>query len=609
MIRKSLAVYIIGLIVLMVFLTAASHYYVEMLNRREILKIHEISKDSDIRYVIQSMMHVGNIQKVVDGLVRKLNIDVFQVTDHDGKVIYNVGDRTARGKPADYSKAIGSLMDEDILEVSESRLGWEIRAIVPAVFEKELVGTIMIGTLIDNDLAAVLARATDVQLTIGTKYSIVASSLAPMEMGHLDFNIIRRALDEGTLIRKNIPDTNRVVNYESINLAGKVFALVVEFDNSEFMLLQELRKKRYFFIFSSIILASIFLGAVLTVYLISPLKKLKAKAETTVLEITGREIATHSGNEVRALVQSFDIMVDSLTNHITERRLAEDALLESEKKYRSLVESTEDSIYLVDRDFKYVFINRKHLARLGLSEDNYIGQSYGAHHTNEETELFEEKIRLVFEAGKSYHYEHKSMRDGRHFLRTLSPVVNRDGYMEAVTVLSKDISYLKEMEEELRSLSLTDELTGLHNRRGFLTLAEQQLMIAGRFDKRMYLIFSDIDGMKEINDTYGHDEGDILLTDMAALLRESYRETDIIARVGGDEFIVLTTDNIDTSPQGLIDRFQDRLDEFNTRSSRSYKLSFSMGIAQYDPDNPVSVDQLIKQADKRMYHNKRFKDA
>jgi diguanylate cyclase (GGDEF)-like protein/PAS domain S-box-containing protein len=640
MFKKSLAVYVIGLIVLMVFMTSALHYYVEVLNRRDILKIHEISKDKDIRHVIQATIsdeterlislskslkdseelkvdmavsstsdeHVGQIRKVVDRLVRELNIGVLQVTDQEGRIICNSNDEGVRGELADYSHTTSVLKGGNVLEVSESVRGWEIRAIVPAVLGRELVGTIMIGTLIDDDLAAALAKATDVQLTIGTKFSVVASSLPTMERAHLDFRVLRRSLEEGTLIRTHLPDTNMVVNYAPITMAGKPFALVVEFDNSEFMLLQELRKKRYFGIFSGIILASIILGAALTVYLVSPLKKLKTKAENTVTKITGREIARHTGNEVQTLVKSFDVMVESLTAHIDDRRNAEEALLRSEKKYRSLVESTEDSIYLVDMDYKYLYMNREHLARLGLPYDSYAGQHYGAHHTREETEWFVSKVKLVFETGKSAHYERKSNRDGRHFLLTLSPVVGMDGSTEAVTVVSKDISYLKEMEEELRALSLTDELTGLYNRRGFLTLADQQIKMSRRIEKQILLLFADVDSLKGINDTYGHEEGDMLLIDVAELLRESFREFDIIARIGGDEFIVLITEQGGVDPALIINRLKSDLDVFNARSTREYDLSVSVGIATYDPENPVSMDQLIKEADKMMYRDKKLRD-
>ena len=124
-------------------------------------------------------------------------------------------------------------------------------------------------------------------------------------------------------------------------------------------------------------------------------------------------------------------------------------LRRSEDVYRSLVESTEDSIYLVDRDCRYLFMSDKHLSRLGLSADRVIGTTYGELHSPEETKELAEKVNQVFETGKSIRHEHRSRRDGRYILRTLSPVKEPAGKVTAVTVVSKDISALKQVEKEL----------------------------------------------------------------------------------------------------------------------------------------------------------------
>ena len=124
-------------------------------------------------------------------------------------------------------------------------------------------------------------------------------------------------------------------------------------------------------------------------------------------------------------------------------------LRRSEDVYRSLVESTEDSVYLVDRDCRYQFMSDKHLSRLGLPEDQVIGTTYGESHSPEETKELAEKVNQVFETGKSIRHEHRSRRDGRYILRTLSPVKEPAGKVTAVTVVSKDISALKQVEKEL----------------------------------------------------------------------------------------------------------------------------------------------------------------
>jgi diguanylate cyclase (GGDEF)-like protein/PAS domain S-box-containing protein len=167
----------------------------------------------------------------------------------------------------------------------------------------------------------------------------------------------------------------------------------------------------------------------------------------------------------------------------------------------------------------------------------------------------------------------------------------------------------KRKEDELREMSLTDELTGLHNRRGFFTLADQQLKIANRSKKAMSLLYADLDGLKIINDTFGHDEGDRALVETAALLRDAFRESDIIARIGGDEFVVLTVDVGDVKPDSLIWRVQEKFDARNAAGHGKFILSVSQGIACYDPGEPCSAQELVNLADQRMYDKKLAKKA
>ena len=298
---------------------------------------------------------------------------------------------------------------------------------------------------------------------------------------------------------------------------------------------------------------------------------------------------------------------EQLIHELIELRHAVEALKDSEFGYRSLVESTEDSIYLIDRDCKYLFINKKHLLRLGISESEYPGKSYSDFHSPDETGWFVETVSKVFDSGKSVQEEHQSRRDGRYFLLTLSPTKADDGRTVAVTVVSKNISELKRMAEELRALSLMDELTGLYNRRGFYTLVEQQLKMAKRLKKGIFMLYADIDDLKRINDTFGHNEGDQVLIETANILKENYRDSDIIARISGDEFVMIPVETSGDNVEIVTTRLQERLDVHNAKNPRGYKLSFSAGLSYYDPENPTSVDDLIFQADKAMYEQKKRK--
>jgi diguanylate cyclase (GGDEF)-like protein len=172
---------------------------------------------------------------------------------------------------------------------------------------------------------------------------------------------------------------------------------------------------------------------------------------------------------------------------------------------------------------------------------------------------------------------------------------------------SRARQYLADRErvlEELRTLSLSDELTGIYNRRGFYILAEQQIKIAKRTGRPMLLASADLDGLKSINDGFGHHEGDRALVDAAQILRESFRESDIIARIGGDEFVVLMTDKPDISVEILLGRLARNLDTHNRKVTRPYPFSISVGFARFDPKQPLSLNELMVLADKSMYENK-----
>jgi diguanylate cyclase (GGDEF)-like protein len=172
-----------------------------------------------------------------------------------------------------------------------------------------------------------------------------------------------------------------------------------------------------------------------------------------------------------------------------------------------------------------------------------------------------------------------------------------------------DITERKRMEEEIRALSLTDSLTNLCNRRGFKHLAEQQVKIATRLDKRVFILYSDVDDLKHINDTFGHKEGDRVLADVANILKKNFRDSDIVARMGGDEFVVMAMEAAKASPDLIIKRLQEKLDHYNSQPDIQgrYKLTLSIGISIYDPELPLSIDELVNRADGIMYEQKRAK--
>jgi diguanylate cyclase (GGDEF)-like protein len=167
----------------------------------------------------------------------------------------------------------------------------------------------------------------------------------------------------------------------------------------------------------------------------------------------------------------------------------------------------------------------------------------------------------------------------------------------------------KQTEKVIQNLSITDELTSLLNRRGFFTLAEQQIKIARRTGREMVLLFADLDKLKGINDTWGHAEGDRALCEVGKILKNTFRESDIIARIGGDEFVMLAVETPQSNAKIIKDHLQAHLDTYNAKEDMPYNLSLSLGIVRFDPLAPKTIDELLTQADAVMYEQKKEKNS
>jgi diguanylate cyclase (GGDEF)-like protein len=159
-------------------------------------------------------------------------------------------------------------------------------------------------------------------------------------------------------------------------------------------------------------------------------------------------------------------------------------------------------------------------------------------------------------------------------------------------------------QEKLREMSITDELTGLPNRRGFFAVAQQQMKIANRTRGKLALLFADLDEFKSINDTWGHGKGDEALVSIADIFRKTFRESDLIARMSGDEFAILLLNTPEENFGIIRQRLQKNIDEYNERAGATFSLAVSIGMAVYDHEQPCSIDGLLQQADARMYEQK-----
>ena len=267
-------------------------------------------------------------------------------------------------------------------------------------------------------------------------------------------------------------------------------------------------------------------------------------------------------------------------------------MIHSENRFRSLIKFNADGIIILDGKGIIRFINPATEELFKKPAEKLIDKPFGY------SISADEKKEIIISKGK---------KDTNPVIVQIRAVETNWENKKVLLLSLRDISELVRMREELRELALVDELTKLYNRRGFLTLARQHLLLNLRRKHDLFLIFSDLDGLKTINDLYGHSTGDKALIATAEIFKKTFRESDIIARIGGDEFAVLTTDSHGAKPESLKKRILHNIERCNKNPEYQFILSISIGIATNKAKSPNSVEELLAQADMLMYEEKKKK--
>jgi diguanylate cyclase (GGDEF)-like protein/PAS domain S-box-containing protein len=305
-------------------------------------------------------------------------------------------------------------------------------------------------------------------------------------------------------------------------------------------------------------------------------------------------------------------------------RRAEKALRAGEDRYRAFVEHLPVGAYRTTPEGKFIEANKALARLLGVKKpaellrhnvkDFYVKKRDRSEHL----EKLAAKPRVFTE------FELRAIGGRRFWVRDYCQAARNargtllffDGILLDITErkrterkLEHALQDLQKSNDELAGLSLTDDLTGLNNRRGFFTLGQQQMKIAKRLRKDIFLIYTDVDQLKQTNDTFGHPAGDRLLTTVAVILKETLRESDIVARIGGDEFAVLAMRSQRGGEKALLGRLEEKIRAHNLKNPKRLHLSLSMGIVRFDPREYSSLEEFLAHADYLMYQQKRSKAA
>jgi diguanylate cyclase (GGDEF)-like protein/PAS domain S-box-containing protein len=294
---------------------------------------------------------------------------------------------------------------------------------------------------------------------------------------------------------------------------------------------------------------------------------------------------------------------------ITDRKTLVDALQTQNIYFATLFENAPESIAILDEHDRILRINGQFTRMFGYSEKESVGKNINDLIVPKEFVEEAEGLTSRVASGANVRAEGLRRRKDGHALwvAIAATPFHVGDESPKVYAMYHDISARKKAEEELRALLLVDELTGLPNRRGFITLSEQALKLAMRMERDVLMIFIDVDRLKLINDTWGHLAGDRALIDTARVLRESLREADIVARLGGDEFVAMMTVDSDQTADLIRSRIETRVETHNAETERGYPLSLSVGAIRRNAEGTVLAD-LLAQADSALYEQKRGRE-
>jgi diguanylate cyclase (GGDEF)-like protein/PAS domain S-box-containing protein len=284
---------------------------------------------------------------------------------------------------------------------------------------------------------------------------------------------------------------------------------------------------------------------------------------------------------------------------------AEQQIQETQARYRQLVEYSQGLICTHDMNGSMLSVNPAAARNLGYAPAEIVGRPLGDFLEPSKRHLVNGYLKRLGNVGHDDSFLPVISKSGEKRIWQYSSVIHETGGDSYVIGYAQDVTELMRARDELKRRVVSDELTGLYNRRGFFTLAEHALKTAKREGKSCILICADVDGLKLINESLGQAVGSQLLEDTARILRKVFRESDVVARIGSDEFAILAPDN-DPSKSGIIlGRLQAQIDAFNLGSGRPFKMSVTAGVACYTPEKPRTIQELVHDADENMHVHKR----
>ena len=402
-IKESLAYYLIGLIFLVALSTTSLSYYVSMVSLKKAAEKHEAgfakSTESVIKAIIKEeadrLSSISNALKqhivlknriddyyaskdnfpdlieIMDQTAQNLRLDMFWITDLEKKVVYRTHSQK-RGDIKDNKPAKEAINGKNSIYITKGSTGWGIRAYGPVTRGNRVICTIMAGKCIDDAFAIRIARIIDANVSFYTLNNVIGSSLIEEERKILDHEAVATCIKEKKPIRIDHEAASKALFYMPMQILDKTFCMVVEMDTGLSKALFKQNQNKVLFISFFVLLIAILLGSWLAFYLIKPLRELQIKAQATVKELSGFVLKIDKGDEIQNLVLAFNIMTDTVKEHLNRRERAEIRLKESLESTETILSNLPVGAVIIGMDKKIIRINEAALKMSGYSSKDEI---------------------------------------------------------------------------------------------------------------------------------------------------------------------------------------------------------------------------------------------
>ncbi|MBW2589351.1 MAG: response regulator [Deltaproteobacteria bacterium] len=405
-IKGSLAYYLIGLIFLVALSATSLSYYVSTVSLKKAAEKHEAdfakSTESVIKAIIKeeadrlssiskalkqhivlknriddyyaSKDNFPDLIEIMDQTAQNLRLDMFWITDLEKRVIYRTHSQK-RGDIKDNKPAKEALNGKNSIYITKGSTGWGIRAYGPVTRDNRVICTIMAGKCIDDSFAIRIARIIDANVSFYTLNNVIGSSLIEEERKILDHEAMATCIKEKKSVRIDHETASKTLFYMPMQIFDKTFCMVVEMDTGLSKALFTQNQNKVLFISFFVFLIAILLGSWLAFYLIKPLRELQIKAQATVKELSGFVLKIDKGNEIQNMVLAFNIMTDTVKEHLNRRKRAEIRLKESLESTETILSKLPVGTVIISMDKKVIRINETALKMSGYSsEDEIVGK-------------------------------------------------------------------------------------------------------------------------------------------------------------------------------------------------------------------------------------------